>query len=148
MSGFAKGHLIMRALLAFALIGIAAMAQNAPAPKTGNPLPIPGRSVIATKYGIVAASQPMAAMSGIQIMERGGNAIDAAIATNAVLGLMEPTSNGVGGDLFAIIYEAKTGKIYGLNASGWTPKALTIDYLKAKNITKLDSRGIHAITVP
>jgi len=146
MSGFAKG-LLMRAIIALALIGIAAMAQNAPAPKTGNPLPIPGRSVIATRYGIVAASQPMAAMSGIQILERGGNAVDAAIATNAVLGLMEPTSNGVGGDLFAIIYEAKTGKIYGLNASGWAPKAVTPELLASKGVTKMPERGVWTATV-
>jgi gamma-glutamyltranspeptidase/glutathione hydrolase len=80
---------------------------------------IVGRSRIATKYGIVAASQPLAAQAGVQILERGGNAIDAAIATNAVMGLVEPQSNGIGGDLFAIIYEAKTGALHGLNAGGW-----------------------------
>lgn len=137
----------MRAMLAVALIGIAAMAQKAPTLKTGSQLPIPGRSVIATKYGIVAASQPMAAMSGVQVLERGGNAVDAAIATNAVLGLMEPTSNGVGGDLFAIIYESKTGKLYGLNASGWAPKAETPELLRSKGITKMPERGVWTASV-
>src|SRR5689334_4736198 len=141
----------MRAILALALIGIAAMAQNAPsptAPKAGSPLPIPGRSVITTKYGIVAASQPMAAMSGIQILERGGNAVDAAIATNAVIGLMEPMSNGIGGDLFAIIYEAKTGKLYGLNSSGWSAKAETPELLASKGVTEIPDRGVWTVTVP
>lgn len=89
-------------------------AKNPPAPaKPGYPLPIQGRSVITTKFGIVAASQPMAAASGVQILERGGNAVDAAIATNAVIGLMEPMSNGMGGDLFAIIYEARPASCTG-----------------------------------
>ena len=66
------------------------------------------------------------------MLEAGGNAVDAAIAANAVLGLTQPYVNGMGGDLFAIVYEAKTGKVYGLNSSGWTPKALTIDYLKGQ----------------
>ena len=101
------------------VVSVAAAAQSTSAPHGGNAPVVPGRSVITTKYGIVAATQPMAAMSGIQILERGGNAIDAAIATNAVLGLMEPVNNGMGGDLFAIIYEAKTGRLYGLNSSGW-----------------------------
>src|SRR5690348_4342870 len=95
-------------LLLVCVLGV--MAQNTQVPaKSGYPLPIPGRSIITTRYGIVAASQPLAAMAGVQIMERGGNAVDAAIATNAVIGLMEPMNNGIGGDLFAIIYEAKTG---------------------------------------
>ena len=93
---------------------------------------IVGRSRIATKYGIVAASQPLAARAGVQILERGGNAIDAAIATNAVMGLVEPQSNGIGGDLFAIVYEAKTGTLHGLNAGGWAPAGLTPALLKSQ----------------
>lgn len=112
------------------------------------PLPTPGRSVITTRYGIVAASQPLAAMAGIQILEKGGNAIDAAIATNAVMGLMEPTSNGIGGDLFAIVYEAKTGKLYGLNSSGWSPQGLTPEFLAAKGMKEMPQRGIDSATVP
>ena len=104
--------------------------------------------MVVTRYGIVAASQFLASQAGAKILEAGGNAVDAAIAANAVLGVTQPYVNGMGGDLFAIVYEAKTGKVYGLNSSGWTPKALTIDYLKSKGIAKLDPIGVHAITVP
>ncbi len=87
--------------------------------------------MVVTKYGIVAAPQFLAADAGAKVLEAGGNAVDAAIAANAVMGVTEPYVNGMGGDLFAIYYEAKTGKLYGLNSSGWTPKALTIEYLQA-----------------
>src|SRR6516225_2510193 len=83
------------------------------------------RSMVETKFGIVATSQTLASAAGARILEMGGNAVDAAIAANALLGVVEPMSNGIGGDLFAIVYEARTGKLYGLNASGWTPTALT-----------------------
>src|SRR5438105_14755435 len=77
-----------------------------------------GRSMVISRNGIVAAESPLAAQAGVQMLERGGNAVDAAVAANAMMGLVAPMSNGIGGDLFAIVYEAKTGKIYGLNASG------------------------------
>ena len=109
---------------------------------------IVGRSRIATTYGIVAASQPLAARAGVQVLERGGNAIDAAIATNAVMGLVEPQSNGIGGDLFAIVYEAKTGALHGLNACGWAPSGLTPALLKSKGLTQMPQDGIHTVTVP
>ncbi len=111
-------------------------------------VPGQGRSMVVTKYGIVAAPQFLAAQAGAHILEEGGNAVDAAIAANSVMGVVQPYVNGMGGDLFAIYYEAKTGKLYGLNSSGWTPKALTIDYLKAHNITEIDSIGVHTIDVP
>jgi gamma-glutamyltranspeptidase/glutathione hydrolase len=107
-----------------------------------------GRSVVATQYGMVATSQVAASQAGALVLERGGSAIDAAIAANAVLGVTEPTSNGMGGDLFAIYWEAKTGKIYGLNASGWAPKALTIEHLRAKGIAEMPQFGIDSVTVP
>ena len=109
---------------------------------------IVGRSRVATKYGIVAASQPLAAQAGVRVLERGGNAVDAAIATNAVMGLVEPQSNGIGGDLFAIVYEAKTGTLHGLNACGWAPAGLTPALLKAKGLTEMPQAGIHTVTVP
>ena len=110
--------------------------------------PVVGRSVVTTKYGIVATSQPLAAAAGVQILERGGNAIDAAIAANAAMGLMEPTSNGIGGDLFAIIYIAETGELIGLNSSGWAPTGMTVDFLASKGINEMPRRGIYSVTVP
>src|SRR5664279_5426618 len=110
--------------------------------------PDQARSMIVTKYGIVATPQFLASQAGAKVLEAGGNAVDAAIAANATLGVTEPYVNGIGGDLFAIYFEAKTGKLYALNSSGWTPKGLAIDYLKSKGIDKLDPIGVHTITVP
>src|ERR1700758_1012682 len=107
-----------------------------------------GRSVVATQYGIVATSQVSASQAGARVLEQGGSAIDAAIAANAVLNVTEPTSNGMGGDLFAIYWEAKTGKLYGLNASGWAPKALTIEHLRNKGVREMPQFGIDSVTVP
>ena len=106
------------------------------------------RSMVISPYGIVASSQVQASQAGAEILSHGGSAVDAAIATNALLGVMEPDMNGIGGDLFAIYWEAKTGKLYGLNASGWAPKALTIDYLKSKGVTRMPDSGIDTVTVP
>jgi len=110
--------------------------------------PVVGRSIVATTFGIVAASQPLAARAGVQILERGGNAMDAAIAANAAMGLMEPTGNGIGGDLFIIYYDAKTKTVHGLNSSGWAPSGLTPEFLASKAITKMPQRGIYSVTVP
>jgi gamma-glutamyltranspeptidase/glutathione hydrolase len=106
------------------------------------------RSMVASRSGIVASESVLASQVGARILEQGGNAMDAAVATNAMMGLIAPMNDGVGGDLFAIIYEAKSGKLYGLNASGWAPAALTADYLLAKGIKTMPQRGIHAVTVP
>jgi gamma-glutamyltranspeptidase/glutathione hydrolase len=106
------------------------------------------RSMVVTRYGIVATSHVQASVAGSQILARGGSAVDAAIAANAVLGVTEPMMNGMGGDLFAIYWEAKTGKLYGLNASGWAPRALTIEHLKAKDLTSMPPAGIDSVTVP
>src|SRR5436305_7234972 len=118
--------------LVLTLLGITVVAQNPNAPRR----PVVGRSVVATRYGIVAASQPLAARAGVQVLERGGNAVDAAIATNAVMALVEPYYNGIGGDLFAIVYEAKSGKLYGLNAGGWSPTGLSAALLKSKGFDR------------
>ncbi len=108
-----------------------------------------GRSMVVSRYGIVATSQTLASEAGADILNHGGNAIDAAIAANAVLGVTEPMMNGMGGDLFAIVYEAKSQKLYGLNASGWSGKLLTLDALKAQGMpATMPAKSVHAITVP
>ena len=106
------------------------------------------RSMVITRYGIVATSHVQASVAGAKILERGGSAVDAAIAANAVLGVTEPMMNGMGGDLFAIYWEAKTGKLYGLNASGWAPRGLTIEHLKSRGATAMPPAGIDSVTVP
>src|SRR5262245_64084838 len=110
--------------------------------------PTVGRSIVSTKFGIVAASHPLAARAGVEMLERGGNAVDAAIAANATIGLMEPAMNGIGGDLFVIYYEAKTGKTYGLNSGGWAPTGLSAQLLKSKGMTRMPQNGIYSVTVP
>ena len=106
------------------------------------------RSMVISRYGIVATSHVQASQAGAEILARGGSAVDAAIAANAVLGVTEPMMNGIGGDLFALYWDAKTGKLYGLNASGWAPLALTIEHLKAKGATSMPQSGIDTVTVP
>src|SRR2546430_7647103 len=105
-------------------------------------------SMVISKNGIVASESPLASQAGARILERGGNAVDAAIATNAMMGVVEPMMNGIGGDLFAIVYDAKANKLYGLNASGWAPKGLTIEYLQRQGIRSMPQQGVNAITVP
>src|SRR6267143_1275627 len=107
-----------------------------------------GRSMVISRGGMVAAESPLAAQAGVRMLERGGNAVDAAIATNAMMGVVEPMMNGIGGDLFAIVYDAKANKLYGLNASGWAPKGLTIEYLQKQGIRSMPQQGVNAITVP
>lgn len=107
-----------------------------------------GRSMVVSRFGIVATSQTLASAAGAEILRQGGNAVDAAIAANAVLGVTEPMMNGIGGDLFAIVYEAKTGKLYGLNSSGWAPQGLTIDFLRSKAVTDKIPSNIYSVTVP
>ena len=109
---------------------------------------ITGRSVVTTTYGIVAASQPLAARAGVQVLERGGHAVDAAIAANAVLGVTEPHMNGIGGDLFAIVYDAASDTLSGLNASGPAPRGLSRDWLVQRGVTSMPEAGIHCVTVP
>ena len=106
------------------------------------------RSMVSSTMGVVASESVLASQVGARILEQGGNAIDAAVATNAMMGLVAPMNDGIGGDLFAIVYIAKPGKLYGLNASGWAPAGLTADYLRGKGIAKMPSRGINTVTVP
>jgi len=106
------------------------------------------RSVVLGQNGMVATSHPLATQIGLDILKDGGSAIDAAIAANAALGLMEPTGCGIGGDLFAIVWDAKTKKLYGLNASGRSPKNLTLDYFEKNNMNKIPSLGPLPVSVP
>ena len=106
------------------------------------------RSMVISKNGIVASESPLASQAGARILERGGNAVDAAIATNAMMGVVEPMMNGIGGDLFAIVYDAKANKLYGLNASGWAPKGLTIEFLQKQGLKEMPKSGVHTIDVP
>lgn len=128
----------MLLLLAFTLPSVKARAQGRSQ----------ARSMVVSREGIVAAESPLAAQAGATILAQGGNAVDAAVATNAVMGVVAPMMNGIGGDLFAIVYDAKTNKLYGLNASGWAPAGLTIDFLRSKGFSDMPERGIHAVTVP
>lgn len=138
-----------KALLALLVlpVGLPAQARPARADTAALPLVVPGRSMIASTLGIVATSQPLASAAGVRMLEQGGNAIDAAIAANAVLGLTEPMMNGIGGDLFAIVYEAKTGKVHGLNASGWAATGMTAEFVASK-VNARAPRGIYTVTVP
>jgi gamma-glutamyltranspeptidase/glutathione hydrolase len=106
------------------------------------------RSMVITQRGIVAASQTLAAQAGAQILARGGSAVDAAIAANAVLSLVEPMMCGMGGDMFALYRDAKTGKVTGINASGWSPKGISIEWLKAHDYFSTPTTGIHTVSVP
>ena len=106
------------------------------------------RSEVISQNGMVATSHPLATQIGLDILKTGGNAIDAAIAANAALGLMEPTGNGIGGDLFAIVWIEKEKKLYGLNASGRSPKNLTLDYFKSRKLASIPSYGPLPVSVP
>lgn len=125
-------------LLAIALLTMTAYTQNR----------TQGRSMVVSRGGIVATESPLASQAGAMILAQGGNAVDAAVAANAVVGVVEPMMNGIGGDLFAIVYEAKTGKLYGLNASGWSPAKLSIEFLHAKGHDQMPQEGIQSVTVP
>jgi len=106
------------------------------------------RSMVVSKNGIVASESPLASQAGAHILEKGGNAVDAAIATNAMMGVVEPMMNGIGGDLFAIVYDVKANKLYGINASGWAPKGLTIEFLQKLGMKEMPKSGVHTIDVP
>src|SRR5688500_11840033 len=114
--------------------------------------PFATRSEVVARHGMVCTSVPLATQIGLDVLKRGGNAVDAAIAANAALGLMEPVSNGIGGDLFAIVYVAKENKLYGLNGSGRSPLGLSYDQMKTE-LAKLKREtipptGMLPISVP
>ena len=107
-----------------------------------------GRSMVISETGIVASESPLASQAGAAILARGGNAVDAAIAAHAVMTVVAPMWNGIGGDLFAIVYDVKTGKYYGLNASGWAPAAQSIERLHKIGLREMPAHGIEPVTIP
>ncbi len=137
----------------FAIIGLCAFAMSSSGQidrLSGQPFAT--RSEVVAQNGMVATSQPLAAQIGLDVLKAGGNAIDAAIATNAALGLMEPTGCGIGGDLFAIVWSAKDQKLHGLNASGRSPMGLSHEQLMSEldklGVEIIPSRSILPISVP
>jgi len=126
--------------------GLAVMCAGLGDRPVGNPQV--GRSVVMATNGIVSTSHPLAAQAGIDILQQGGSAVDAAIAANAVLGVVEPMSCGIGGDLFAIVWDARSGKLYGLNASGRSPYSASIDLFRRKGLAEIPKRGPLSWTVP
>jgi gamma-glutamyltranspeptidase / glutathione hydrolase len=131
---------------AFVILGLSVFAMSTLYPQVlGRNY---GRSIVISQQGIAATSQVLASQAGAQILARGGSAVDAAIASNAVLGVTEPMMTGLGGDLFVIYWDAKTGKLTGLNASGLAPRALSPDFLAQHDFKSMPQNGIHSVTVP
>ena len=108
----------------------------------------PGRSVVRSRHAMVASSQPLASQVGLDVLKRGGNAVDAAIAMAAMLNVTEPMMTGIGGDAFMLVYWSRTKELKGLNASGRAPRALTLDYFAKRKIAKMPEFGMESITVP
>ena len=136
--------MIRLTLLALALM--ASVTSHGYDRKTG--LPFASRSEVIAANGMAATSQPLATQAALDILKAGGSAIDAAIAANAVLGLVEPTGCGIGGDLFAIVWDAEKGELTGLNASGRSPKSLTLDYFKEREMDEVPYLGPLSVSVP
>jgi gamma-glutamyltranspeptidase/glutathione hydrolase len=126
----------------------ATQAAASPSPDAWFGGPTAGRSVVRATQAMVATSQPLASQVGIDILKRGGNAVDAAIAVAAMLNVTEPNMTGIGGDCFAMIYTAKNKKLEALNASGRCPRALTLAHFMSKDITQMPLTGMETITVP
>src|SRR5688500_6846110 len=131
---------LRRRLFLLATLGIMTMEGSVAGPRPSGSLVATRSEVIAT-HGMAATSHPLVSQVALDILKRGGRAVDAAIAANATIGLMEPTGNGIGGDLFAIVWDAKTGKLHGLNASGRSPQSLTLARLR-EELRKLNSKTI------
>jgi gamma-glutamyltranspeptidase / glutathione hydrolase len=127
-----------------ALVGTVLLAADRPA----TPPFKSGRSATIAPNGMVATSHPLAAQVGLDVLRKGGNAVDAAIATSAAMGVVEPTTCGIGGDLYAIVWDAKTQKLYGLNASGRAPGRATLQYFKDKGLKDIPTSGPLSWSVP
>jgi len=138
--------MLMRKFLTPLLLSILTLSSVAQDRITGKSFAT--RSEVIAQHGMAATSQPLATQVALDILKKGGNAIDAAIAANAVLGLVEPTGNGIGGDLFAMVWDSKTEHLYGLNASGRSPYSLTLDFFKQNGYEKIPSYGPLPVSVP
>src|SRR5438067_1897532 len=141
---FAMRHPLPPILAAMTLAVSSGFAADHNVPPAGKA----GRSETVAVNGMVATSHPLAAQVGLDVLKRGGNAVDAAIATNAAMGLMEPTSCGIGGDLYAIVWDAKTQKLYGLNASGRAPLKATRQFFAEKGLKEIPEIGPLSWSVP
>lgn len=131
-------HFLLFTILSFAIIGQDRLAGHS----------FITRSEVIAQHGIAATAQPLATQVALDILKKGGSAIDAAIAANAMLGLVEPASCGIGGDLFAIVWDTKTKKLYGLNASGRSPKSLTAEYFVDRGMDQIPLTGPLSVSVP
>jgi gamma-glutamyltranspeptidase/glutathione hydrolase len=132
-------------VVALLLSGVSSMADGFD--RLGND-PYASRSEIIAPHAMAATSQPLATQVALDILKAGGNAVDAAIAANAMLGLMEPTGSGIGGDLFAMVWDADTGRLLGLNGSGRSPAALELEYFTARGMQEIPERGPLPVSVP
>jgi gamma-glutamyltranspeptidase/glutathione hydrolase len=138
-----RHSLVLFAAMAMMIDTAAQVPGDRPAPN-----PRATRSVVMARNGIIATSQPLASAAGLAVLQNGGNAIDAAVTAAAVLSVVEPTMNGIGGDLFALVYDPKTKRVRALNASGRAPAAATIEEFKRRNLQSIPYRGELAVSVP
>ena len=127
-------------IMAIAFVGVSVAGVR--------PIPNAGRSAVVARNGMVAASQPLASQVGLRILQEGGNAVDAAVATAATLALVAPMMTGPGGDMFALVYTAATGELAGLNASGFSPKAANIDFFTSRGLDRIPTKSAFSVTVP
>jgi gamma-glutamyltranspeptidase/glutathione hydrolase len=140
----------MHSSMPFAIVVIMLIANASPLPdsKRWSDQVVTGRSIVRAEHGMVASSQPLASQVGLDVLKRGGNAVDAAIAMAAMLNVTEPMMTGIGGDAFMLVHWSKTKELKGLNASGRAPRALNLDYFKKKGIKSMPAEGMEPITVP
>src|SRR6186713_239096 len=139
----------MRRIPIAGLVAMMVVSMSAQSPGD-RPAPNPRatRSVVMARNGIIATSQPLASAAGLAVLQNGGNAIDAAVTAAAVLSVVEPTMNGVGGDLFALVYDAKTKTLRALNASGRAPAAATPEEFKRRKLDEIPYHGELSVSVP
>jgi gamma-glutamyltranspeptidase / glutathione hydrolase len=137
-------------IIATVIVGLMLMMNIHPLAQHKNRTSLlkPGRSVVRSRHAMVASSQPLASQVGLEVLKRGGNAVDAAIAMAAMLNVTEPMMTGIGGDAFMLVYWSKTKELKGLNASGRAPRALSLDYFARRKTTKMPEFGMESITVP